>query len=97
MSANGVKQPGTRYQETKYQAELAAFDSGLDVTVFRPSVIFGNPRGKMEFATQLYQEMVRPPLPAVAFHTGWSPAKGQVLMSPVHVSDVADSRKLRQG
>ena len=90
MSANGVKQPGTRYQETKFRAELAALQSGLDVTIFRPSVIFGDPDGKMEFATQLYQEMVRPPLPAVAFHTGWNPATGQVLMSPVHVSDVAD-------
>ena len=91
MSANGVKQHGTRYQETKYRAEQAAFDSGLDVTVFRPSVIFGNPRGKMEFATQLYQDMVKPPLPAVAFHTGWSPSTGPVLMSPVHAADVADA------
>ena len=91
MSANGVKQPGTRYQETKFRAEQAALDSGLDVTIFRPSVIFGDPQGKMEFATQLYREMVRPPLPAVAFHTGWRPAKGPVLMSPVHVHDVADA------
>ena len=91
MSANGVKEPGTKYQETKFRAEQAALDSGLDVTIFQPSVIFGNPRGKMEFATQLYEEMIRPPLPAVAFHTGWSPTKGPVLMSPVHVRDVADA------
>ena len=91
MSANGVKQPGTRYQETKYRAEQAALESGLDVTIFAPSVIFGDPQGKMEFATQLYQEMVRPPLPAVAFHTGPRPSAGPVLMSPVHVRDVADA------
>lgn len=91
MSANGVKEPGTRYQETKYRAEQAALGSDLDVTIFRPSVVFGDPGGKMEFATQLYQEMVRPPLPAVGFHTGWRPSTGPLLMSPVHVRDVADA------
>lgn len=89
MSANGVKQLGTRYQETKYRAEVAALESGLDVTILRPSVVFGDPGDKMEFATQLYQEMIRPPLPAVAFHSGLNPSTGPVLMSPVHVRDVA--------
>ena len=91
MSANGVKQPGTRYQETKFRAEQAVRDSGIDFTVFRPSVIFGDPHGKMEIATQLYQEMIRPPVPAVGFHTGWSPEKGQLMMSPVYVEDVASA------
>jgi len=91
MSANGVKVPGTPYQETKYRAEQAALESGLDVTVFRPSIIFGDPRGAMEFATQLYRDMVRPPLPAVAFHTGCLPGSGDVLMSPAHARDVADA------
>ena len=89
MSANGVKAAGTKYQETKYRAERAVEASGLDFTIFQPSVIFGDPRGTMEFATQLYRDMIRPPLPAVAFHTGLSPAHGAVLMSPVHVEDVA--------
>jgi NADH dehydrogenase len=89
MSANGVKDPGTRYQETKRRAETYAFESGLDVTVFRPSVIFGDPRGTMEIATQLFQQMVRPPLPAISFFSGFSPKQGAVLMSPVHVEDVA--------
>lgn len=91
MSANGVKAPGTRYQETKYRAEQYALQSGLDVTVFRPSVIFGDPRGKMEFATQLCNEMVRSPVPAVNFFSGFNPNSGAVLMSPVHVQDVADA------
>ena len=91
MSANGVKVPGTPYQETKYRAEKAALESGLDVTVFRPSIIFGDPRGAMEFATQLYRDMMRPPLPAVAFHTGCLPGSGDVLMSPAHARDVADA------
>lgn len=91
MSANGVKQPGTAYQETKFRAEEYARQSGLDVTVLRPSVIFGDPEGKMEFATQLYTDMVRPPIPAVSFFSGRSPAKGSVVMSPVHIDDVASA------
>jgi NADH dehydrogenase len=81
MSAIGVKSPGTAYQDTKFRAERHALESGLDVTVLRPSVIFGDPRGTMEFATQLYRDMVRPPLPAPAFPG--------VRMSPVHIEDVA--------
>lgn len=91
MSANGVKKPGTRYQETKRRAEEHAFQSGMDVTVMRPSVIFGDPLGKMEFATQLFQDMVKPPVPAVGFFSGRNPETGAILMSPVHVEDVASA------
>jgi len=90
MSANGVRADGTPYQATKYRAEEALRESGLDYTIFRPSVIFGDPRGKMEFASQLYRDMVRPPLPAVGFHTGLLD-RGDVEMSPVYVEDVADA------
>ncbi len=89
MSANGVHMPGTPYQETKYRAEEFARRSGMDVTIFRPSVIFGDPRGTYEFATQLHREMVSPPLPGVGFHNGWSSDSGEIRMSPVHVEDVA--------
>jgi len=89
MSANGVKEGGTRYQDTKFRAEEAVRRSGLAWTIFRPSVIFGDPRGQMEFATQLYQDMIAPPIPAVGFFKGLSPSKGALLMSPVHVTDVA--------
>ena len=91
MSANGIDSAQTPYQTTKLKAEAMIRDSGLDYTIFRPSVIFGDPRGTMEFATQLYRDMVRAPLPAVGFHTGLSPAHGELLMSPVHVCDVADA------
>ena len=83
MSAIGVKDPGTKYQATKFRAEQHALSSDLDVTVLRPSVIFGDPRGAMEFATQLYRDMVRPPLPAIEF--------AGVRMSPVYCEDVADA------
>jgi NADH dehydrogenase len=91
MSANGIDSAETPYQTTKLRAEAMIRESGLDYTIFRPSVIFGDPRGTMEFATQLYRDMVRAPLPAVGFHTGLSPARGEVVMSPVHVRDVADA------
>jgi len=83
MSAIGVKHPGTKYQSTKRRAEEHALASNLDVTVLRPSVIFGDPRGTMEFATQLCRDMVRPPFPAVSFPG--------VAMSPVFIGDVADA------
>lgn len=91
MSANGVKSPGTPYQDTKFRAEEHAKASGLDVTIFRPSVIFGDPRGLMEIATQLNAQMITPPIPAVGFFTGWSPKQGAVVMSPVHVEDVVQA------
>lgn len=91
MSANGVKRPGTPYQETKYRAEQYALQSGLDVTVLRPSVIFGDPEGKMEFATQLFNDMIRPPIPAVGFFAGRNPETGAIVMSPVHIDDVASA------
>ena len=83
MSAIGVKEDGTKYQSTKYRAERHALASDRQVTVLRPSVVFGDPRGTMEFATQLYRDMIRPPLPAVDF--------GEVEMSPVFVGDVANA------
>jgi len=89
MSANGARVPGTPYQETKAKAEDLALQSGLDVTVLRPSVIFGDPRGTMEFATQLHRDLIAPPLPAAEFFTGLLPSHGKILMSPVHAEDVA--------
>ena len=89
MSAQGVKSPGTDYQETKYRAEQHLRSSGLNVTIFRPSVIFGDPHGGMEIGTQLFTEMIAPPLPAIGFFTGWRPSRGAVVMSPVHAGDIA--------
>lgn len=91
MSANGVKIPGTAYQETKLRAEQHALASNMAVTVFRPSVIFGDPRGHMEFATQLVNDMIVPPIPAVGFFNALGEKRGRVLMSPVHIGDVADA------
>jgi uncharacterized protein YbjT (DUF2867 family) len=92
MSANGVKPEGTGYQSTKYRAEQHLAASGLDWTVFRPSVVFGDPRGMMEFCTQLRDEMIARPIPAPLFHAGiWPGGAGSFLMSPVAVEDVAEA------
>lgn len=91
MSANGVKSPGTPYQDTKCRAEKLVSESGLPFTVFRPSVIFGDSHGLQEISSQLYNDLVKPPIPAVAFHTGWKPKGNGVVLSPVHVTDVADA------
>lgn len=91
MSANGVKPDGTPYQESKYLAERFLAQSEMQYTIFRPSVVFGDPRGRMEFCTQLRDDMIRPPIPAPNFFTGLSPSKGGFAMSPVHVLDVAQA------
>jgi NADH dehydrogenase len=89
MSANGVKRGGTPYQRTKFEAERYLAGSGLRGTVVRPAVIFGDPRGRSEFGTQLRDQMIRPPIPAPAFFSGLSPRRGSFSMTPVHVEDVA--------
>lgn len=89
LSANGVKIPGTPYQETKLRAENHVTDSKLNTTIFRPSVMFGDPNESMEFATQLHRDMVATPFPAVGFFSGLMPGRGQILMSPAFIGDVA--------
>ncbi|MDX1517507.1 MAG: NAD(P)H-binding protein [Woeseiaceae bacterium] len=91
MSANGVEAEATPYQQTKLDAELYVEDIGMQFTVIRPSVIFGDPRGRMEFATQLRNDMVNMPMPAVGFYSGLKPPGNPVLMSPVHAGDVASA------
>ena len=90
MSANGVRADGTAYQQSKFMAEQYLQTTGLDWTIFRPSVLFGDPHGNMEFATQLYRDIVSWPIPMPLFHDGIVPVHaGSVEMSPIHAADVA--------
>lgn len=92
MSANGVKAEGSAYQQTKYDSEQYLMKSGLDWTIFQPSVIFGDPRDRMEFASQLEHDIISPPLPAPLFYDGLLPTDaGQFKLSPVHVENVAEA------
>lgn len=92
MSANGVKAQGTAYQQSKHRTEEYLREAALDWTIFRPSVIFGDPRGRMEFASQLAHDIIDSPLPAPLFFNGLLPTgAGQFRMSPVHVENVAQA------
>ncbi|MCG8486634.1 MAG: NAD(P)H-binding protein [Chromatiales bacterium] len=90
MSANGVDLKLTPYQRTKAAAEDYIKHSDLDWTIFRPSVIFGNPHGRTEFASMLKRDIIDPPFPAPLFFEGINPQHaGNFQLSPVHVEDVA--------
>lgn len=91
MSANGVKLDGTGYQSTKFKAEEHLKKSGLNYTIFRPSLIFGKPNNDQEFCTQLRDTMLKLPIPAPLFFPGLDIFKaGKFEMSPIHVENVAD-------
>lgn len=84
MSALGAGDlPGYPYHYTKWRAENEVRDSGLDWTIFRPSIVFG-PGGKEQFVTQL-ADVVRkaPVIPVVG--------KGTSRFQPVHLQDVAEA------
>ncbi len=82
MSSNGTRKNGsTAYHRTKWQAEELVRDSGLDWTIFRPSLIFG--RGS-EFVSMLAELIRRVPVVPVI-------GDGRYRMQPVAVSQVAES------
>ncbi|MGK7346638.1 MAG: complex I NDUFA9 subunit family protein [Candidatus Nitrospinota bacterium M3_3B_026] len=83
MSANGAADDGpTAYQETKRRAERLVEASGLSWTIFRPSVIFGDPMGKMDFVTQLASVIAKAPVVPVF-------GNGEYRLQPIHAGDVA--------
>ena len=93
MSANGVRPDGTGYQKTKWMSEQYLKNTDLEWTIFRPSLIFGDPRGhdRPEFCTQLKKDLINLPFPAPLFHEGFLPFNaGSFTMSPIHVKTVAD-------
>ena len=93
MSANGVKENGTMYQHTKFLADELLQKSNLCWTIFRPSLIFGDPRSdfRPEFCTQLKKDMLSLPFPAPLFYEGLLPLNaGTFSMSPIHVENVAE-------
>jgi NADH dehydrogenase len=93
MSTNGVCPDGTGYQKTKWMSEQYLKNTSLNWTIFRPSLIFGDPRGhdRSEFCTQLKKDLISLPFPAPLFHEGLLPFNaGSFAMSPIHVENVAD-------
>jgi NADH dehydrogenase len=82
MSSNGTGPGGTTgYHRTKWQAEGVVRASGLDWTIFRPSLIFG--KGS-EFVTMLADLIRKTPVVPVI-------GDGKYRMQPVAVEQVAES------
>ncbi len=80
MSALGAGEDAvSAYLKTKWIAEQAVISSGLDYTIFRPSIIYGSGG---EFIDMLLGQARRLPLLPVI-------GDGRYLMQPVSVSDVA--------
>ncbi|TLD43018.1 MAG: Oxidoreductase [Candidatus Jettenia ecosi] len=80
MSALGARPQGkTQYQQTKFRAEEFVRDSGLDYTIFRPSIIFG-PGDKFVnlFATMLKTQQFVPVV-----------GNGKYKMQPVALENVS--------
>lgn len=82
MSANGAAETAeTGYQTTKWQAEQIVRESGLEWTIFRPSIIIG---AESEFVRMLVSIIKSTPLVPVI-------GNGRYEMQPVTVGQVADS------
>jgi len=86
MSALGAGNlPGFPYHYTKWKAENYVKDSGMDWTIFRPSIVFG-PGQHEQFVEQLADVVrmkIAPVLPVVG--------DGMSRFQPVHLDDVAAS------
>ena len=80
MSALGTRAgAGAAYHRTKWDAEEVVRASGLDYTIFRPSIIYG-PGG--EFINMLMRQVRLMPLVPVI-------GNGRYRMQPISVEDVA--------
>jgi len=88
MSALGARPDGVSdYQRTKYRAEEIVRASGLDWTIFRPSVVYGYGDGHQNFLDQLYGLMVIGgvlPMPVVPVI-----GNGRSLLQPVHLDNLS--------
>lgn len=86
MSANGARPDGvSAYQTTKWKAEEHLRKAGFPhATIFRPSVVFGDPGPEHEeFATRLARTLVKP-FPILPVF-----GDGRFCMQPVSVEEVA--------
>jgi NADH dehydrogenase len=90
MSALGVRANAlSRYHQTKYLAEQYVRASGLDWTIFRPSLIHG-PRGEFMHMEAKWARGSAPPFLFMPyFGAGLFGRGGAGKLQPVHVADVA--------
>jgi uncharacterized protein YbjT (DUF2867 family) len=90
MSALGVRPNAvSNYHRTKFQAEEYVRDSGLDWTIFRPSLIHG-PRGEfMQMEAKWARKKAPPFLFMPYFGAGFMGRGGAGKLQPIFVDDVA--------
>jgi uncharacterized protein YbjT (DUF2867 family) len=82
MSALGTRpNAASRYHQTKWAAEELVHESGLDWTIFRPSIIVGQP-GDRDFIAQLIDMIRRDSVIKI-------PGDGTTRMQPISVDDLA--------
>jgi uncharacterized protein YbjT (DUF2867 family) len=86
MSALGAR-PNARscYHITKFEAEEKVRESGLDWTIFQPSIIFGEHDGFVN----LFADLMRPPLLTLSFGVVPCVGGGTTVLQPIAVGDVA--------
>jgi uncharacterized protein YbjT (DUF2867 family) len=88
MSALGSRPDAkSRYHRTKYQAEQAVIQSGLDWTIFRPSVIFGPGDQFVNLIARIIKSA--PVIPIIG--------PGESRIQPISVSNVASCFALAVG
>ena len=79
LSAAGTSdQAVTKYYKSKWQAESAVRDSGLDYTIFRPSLIFGEGDGFVSMLVRMINKM--PLVPEIG--------GGRYKLQPVYIKDL---------
>jgi len=91
MSANKVELCRTGYEKSKFASEQYLVNSKMDWTIFRPSIIFGDPTEKIEFCSQIKRDIINIPLPLPLFFNGINISNaGSMKMNPIHVKNVAE-------
>jgi NADH dehydrogenase len=86
MSANGARPDGvSAYQTSKWEAEEYVRNAGFGWwTVFRPSLVFGDPGDdRLEFASRLARTLVRP-FPVLPVF-----GDGKYVLQPISVEEIA--------
>lgn len=88
MSALGTRPDAvSTYHKTKWRAEELVRGSGIDYTIFRPSIIHGPDGEFMRMVKQFWTGMFPPFVPY--FGRGATGKGGAGRLQPVHVDDVA--------
>jgi NADH dehydrogenase len=90
MSALGVRPDAvSEYHKTKFRAEEYLRESGLEWTIFRPSLIHG-PRGEFAQMEAKWARMLAPPFLFMPyFGAGFMGWRGAGMLQPIFVGDVA--------